>query len=188
MPKLSSAGWIAHDLGLAAAIGGALFGKVAFDPSLKQIKNAKWRDKVNEDAWGRYGPLTLGAHLAVAAPWLIGRLMLSGKEVSSEARQLTKAKDILIGISLVTVAASAILGRIMSKRKVAAAGPEEARAGGANGHKGADERKQIIIDRTLDSISMLNLAANIGVMGVTAVLALEAAESKKFDDDARALP
>ena len=185
MPKLTSAGWIAHDLGLAAAIGGALFGKVAFDPSLKQIKNARWRDEVNEDAWGRYGPLTLGAHLAIAAPWLIGRLMLSGKEVSPTARQLTRAKDILIGVSLVTVAASAILGRIMSKRKVAAVGPEEARA---DNHPDTDDRKQIMVDRTLDTVGMLNLAANIGVMGVTAVLALEAAESKKFDDDARALP
>jgi hypothetical protein len=184
MPKLSSAAWIAHDLGLAAAIGGTLFGKVAFDPSLKQIKNPKWRDKVNDDAWHRYGPLTLGAHLAIAAPWLVGRLMLSGKEVSSNARQLTKLKDVLIGVSVVSVVASAILGRIMNKRKVSAKGPEQARTDDASG----DDRKQVTIDYTLDAVSMLNLAANVGVMGVTALLAMEGAESKKFEDDARDLP
>ena len=187
MPKLSTAGWIAHDLGLAAAIGGALFGRVAFDPSLKRIRNAKWRDKVNEEAWGRYGPVTLGAHALVAVPWVIGRMMLSGREVSDTARSLTRAKDILVGVSVVCCLASALLARLMASG-AHEPGPEEARAhGGQQAHDGADRRK-VILDHAVDAAGMINLAANVGLMGVTTALAMEGAESKAFVDDSRALP
>ena len=47
MPKLSTAGWVVHDVGLAAIVGGSLFGKTAFDPAINKLRNAKWRDKVN---------------------------------------------------------------------------------------------------------------------------------------------
>lgn len=185
MPKLSTAGWIAHDLGLATAIGGSLFGKVAFDPSLRQIKNARWRDKVNEDAWGRYGPVSLAAHALIVLPWVAGRFMLSGKEVSSTARTLTRVKDVLVGVSVLTVAASALLGRLMARKKERDVGPEEARA---DNHRNAAEQKKVAIDYTLDAVSLVNLVANAGLVGVTAVLAMEGNQSKRFAREADDLP
>lgn len=186
MPKLSTAGWVAHDVGLAAIVGGSLFGKTAFDPAINKLRNAKWREKVNEDAWGRYGPLTLAAHAAVAVPWLIGRLMLSGKEVSGTARALTRAKDILIGVSLVTVAASAVLGRIMSRRKARERDAEA--VGEANALPDNQAHEKRALDRAIDVVSTVNLAANVGVMGVTSVLAMEAGESLRFALASRDLP
>jgi hypothetical protein len=186
MAKLSTAGWVAHDLGLAAAVGGSLFGKTAFDPAVKQIRNAKWREKVDEDAWRRYGPLTLAAHAAVAVPWFIGRSMLTGREVSGTARTLTRVKDVLIGVSLATAVASAILGRILARRR------DRERDAGAVGEANAlpDNKEHVkgALDHAIDVVSTVNLAANVGVMGVTSVLAMEGNHSGKFAVASRFLP
>lgn len=186
MPKLSTAAWVAHDLGLAAAVGGSLFGKTAFDPAVNKLRNAKWREKVNEDAWGRYGPLTLAAHAAIAVPWIVGRFMLSGKEAGGTARALTRAKDILVGVSLVTVAASAILGRLMSKRHARDRQPEE--VGAANAMPDHQAHEKTMLDRAIDVVSTVNLAANAGLIGVTSALAMEGSESLRFAVESRDLP
>jgi hypothetical protein len=186
MPKLSTAAWVAHDLGLAATIGGSLFGKTAFDPAVNQLRNAKWREKVNEDAWGRYGPITLAAHAAVAVPWIVGRVMLSGKEVSKTARSLTLAKDILVGVAVATAVASAILGRLMSKRHVRAR--DASVVGEANVVPDHETQEKVLLDRILDVVSGVNLAANAGVMGVTSALAMEGSESARFAFESRTLP
>jgi hypothetical protein len=186
MAKLSSAAWVAHDIGLAATVGGSLFGKTAFDPAIKQLRNVKWREKVNDEAWRRYGPLTLAAHAAVALPWIVGRTMLSGKEAGGTARSLTLAKDILVGVSVVTVVASAILGRIMSKRKSRERDVEQ--VGAANALADNQEHERHLLDRAIDVVSTVNLAANVGLMGVTSVLAMEASESHRFAHASRDLP
>jgi hypothetical protein len=186
MPKLSTAAWIAHDLGLAASIGGALFGRIALDPSLKRISDPDERDEVNQDAWSRYGAVTLASHAAIAAPWVVGRVLRSGSEVSSTARSLTRVKDVLLGVSLASVAASAILGRVMGRRKkTTGVGPEEARA---HGGPSEDGRGQVAIDRALDAVGLINLAANIGMAGVTAALAMEGSQSVRFALNSRKLP
>lgn len=187
MSKLSTAAWIAHDLGLAASIGGALFGRVALDPALKQISDPAERDQVNEAAWGRYGKVSLISHLAIAASWLVGRTMLSGREVSASARSLTRAKDVLVGVSVASVAGSAILGALLSRER-GEPGPEEARARGANGKGRGEAHEKVAIDRTLDVIGLVNLGANIALAGVTAALAAEGNRSARFALVSRFLP
>ncbi|HVV88242.1 MAG TPA: hypothetical protein VHE35_34610 [Kofleriaceae bacterium] len=177
---------MAHDLGLAAAVGGSLFGKAAFDPAVKQLRNAKWREKVDDDAWRRYGPINVAAHAAIAVPWLIGRLMLSGREVSGTARSLTRAKDILVGVSFVTAAACAVLGRILSNRRDRDRRPDETGEAAAMPDHQAHERG--LLDRAIDVAGVVNLAANIGVVGVTSALAMEGSESGTFAVASRFLP
>jgi hypothetical protein len=46
MTKLSTAAWVAHNLGLAACFGGLLFGKTALNPSLNAIDSQADRGKV----------------------------------------------------------------------------------------------------------------------------------------------
>ena len=43
----------AHDVGLAAWLGGAMFGKLAHNPSLRKIASHTERGSVSNDAWGR---------------------------------------------------------------------------------------------------------------------------------------
>jgi hypothetical protein len=179
---------MAHDLGLAASIGGGLFGKTALDPALKEIEDPAQRDRVNRTAWRRYGWISLAAHVATAAPWFAGRAMLSGREVSPTARRLTRTKDVLMAVSLATCAVNAILGGRMAKRAETEPGPEEARAQRSNGAADGEAREKLALDRAIDVSSMINLAANIGVVGVTAALAMEGSESVRFALRSRRLP
>ena len=117
MAKLSSAAWIAHDVGLATALGGTLFGREALHPALREgIDDQLDRDRVADTAWRRFSWINLAAHGAMAATWFAGRTMLSGREVTRSARPLTVAKDALIVASLATGLASVVLGRILGKR------------------------------------------------------------------------
>jgi hypothetical protein len=189
MPRLTTAAWIAHDLGLAASIGGVLFGRTALDPALRLIEDPSERDAVNDAAWSRYGKVTLASHVAIAAPWVVGRFMRSGREVSSTARSLTRTKDILVGVSFVSCIASAILGSMVSKRRSSRdVGPEEARARGSNGHGDGEKQRKVAIDRTLDVVSLINTAANVGIAGVTTALAMEGSQSPTFSLSSRRLP
>src|SRR3954470_4403010 len=116
MAKLSAAAWVLHDVGLATAIGGTLFGREALQPAIHEIKDPIERGHVADVAWRRFSWLNLAGHVAVAATWLFGRSMLTGREVSTSARRLTVAKDALVIASLVTGVTSILLGRALGSR------------------------------------------------------------------------
>lgn len=186
MPKLSSAAWVAHDLGLAAAVGGALFGKTALSPAVHQLRNAKWREKVNEDAWSRYSPIMLAAHAAVAVPWIVGRTMLTGKEAGGTARSLTRAKDILVGVGVVTAIANVVIGKLMQRRHERARSAEE--VGAANAVPDNQPSEHTGLETVAALVGTVNMVANAAVMGVTSVLAMEGSESGRFALTSRTLP
>lgn len=189
MTTLSSAGWVAHEVGLATSIGGTLFGRTALMPALGAITSPQERDQVSAEAWQRFSWINIASHLAVAVPWFIGRSLLSGREVTREARSLTVAKDILVGASLITGISSVLLGRRLGKRSDEGFGPAEMRdrispEGEAEG-EAATTRK---LQRTVGTLGMLNLAANIGIAGVTALLAMQGSRSARFGFISRLLP
>lgn len=170
MPVLSSAAWVAHDVGLATSIGGSLYGKAAFHPALAEaVRDTDERRLAADAAWRRFGWINLAAHAAYAVPWLIGRTMLSGREASGAARQLTLAKDILVGVSLVSGIASVLLGRLLGKKV-----------------QRREDAAQL--NRAVGVVGAVNLAANVGVLGTTALLAMESSESGRFALTARKLP
>lgn len=184
MPNLSSAGWIAHDVGLATSIGGAMFGRWALEPALHDVSSPRERDGVSEVAWRRFSWLNLAAHVAFAVPWFVGRSMLSGREVGARGRALTRTKDMLVGASLITGVATMIIGRILGKRVRRGAGPEQARAGDARREASASPK----LERTVGLLGFGNLLATLGVAAVTALLAMEASKSVRFAVESRRLP
>jgi uncharacterized membrane protein len=173
MAKLSSAAWVAHEIGLATAIGGTLFGRVALQPALREVASDQDRAEIADSAWRRFNLINLAAHAVVATTWFVGRSMLSGREVSKTSRQLTCAKDYLVIASLVTGVASAIVGRKLGAM-------ERSRAGG--------DRQSDGVRKVVGALGMTNLAANMGVLGVTTVLAMEASHSLPFSYRSRKLP
>ena len=46
MAKLSTAAWVAHELGLATSLGGLLFGRPALNPNLEVLENRPERGKL----------------------------------------------------------------------------------------------------------------------------------------------
>jgi len=188
MAKLSSAAWIVHDVGLAASLGGTLFGRLAMQPALAQIRDAREHDLVATVAWRRFSWLNLAAHGAFAATWVVGRTMLSGREVSRTARTLTCAKDALVGASLATGVASVLLGRLLGVRGERGLGPAQQRTYEGDGHRGAEASRTHQIQRAVGLLGLLNLAANTAIIGVTQALAMEGNKSMKFSALSRWLP
>ena len=181
MTALSSAGWIVHDVGLAATIGGGLFGQFALEPSLDEISRPVERDRMSAKAWNKYSWMKLAGHAAFAIPWFIGRGMLSGTEVSARARALTRVKDILVGASLVTGVASIVIGRTLSKKSQEGRGPDQARSKG-------DDPESPVLEKAVAVTGVVNQLATIGVLAVTSLLAMEASDSFRFAAITKKLP
>jgi hypothetical protein len=176
MAKLSSAAWIAHDVGLATAIGGTLFGREALHPALREgIDDQEDRDRIADLAWRKFSWVNLAAHGAMAATWFAGRALLSGREVNRLSRPLTVAKDALIVGSLATGIASIVLGRALGRRV-----RRDATL--------ADRERTETLRRAVGATGLVNLAANVGILGVTAALAMQGAKSPTFSLFSRRLP
>lgn len=178
MSKLSTSSWILHNLGLATSIGGNLFGQGAFQPALQSdVTDEKQRAQISDDAWSRYSWWNLAAHGVVAATWLAGRTMLSGREVSGTARTLTRVKDVLVVASLATGISSVIIGKLL-------------------GAKAKRQREQnVASDPAVDglrtavkAVGAANIIANAAMGAVTTTLAMESAKSPTFSAIARLLP
>lgn len=180
MAKLSSAAWMAHDVGLATSIGGTLFGRQAFQPALNtEVDSRLERDRISTSAWRRFTWINLAAHGVVAATWFVGRSMLSGREVSRTSRRLTVAKDALVAASLITGIASALLGRTLGTRM------QQRETAGIDDESTRELER---LRRTVGVLGNLNLAANAGVMAVTTALSMEASHSLPFAYVSRKLP
>jgi hypothetical protein len=176
MATLSSAAWIAHDVGLATALGGTLFGREALHPALRAgIDDQEDRDRVADLAWRKFSWVNLAAHGAMAATWFVGRAMLSGREVNRISRPLTVAKDVLIVASLATGIASVVLGRSLGRQV-----RREATL--------RDRERCETMRRAVGATGLVNLAANLGIVGVTAALAMQGSKSPTFSIVSRLLP
>jgi hypothetical protein len=192
MSTLSTAAWAAHDVGLATAIGGTLYGRAALEPALHEIADPAERDRVSTSAWQRFTWLNLAAHGVYAATWFVGRSMLSGREVSSTARSLTRFKDGLVIAGLVTGIGSAVLGRMLGKCVQRGEGPAQAREVGgaartvAGGN--AQAERTVALQRAVGGLGIANLIANIATLGITAALAMEGSRSPRFVARSRYLP
>lgn len=185
MSHLSTAAWAAHDVGLATAIGGTLYGRAALQPALEDITIPSERDRVSADAWKRFSWINLAAHAVVAASWFTGRALLSGREVTGTARTLTQVKDGLVIASLATGVASNMLGRKLGARIEEGMGPEElADRAGAEG----EAKKAFRLRKVVGILGMANLVTNIAVLGITTVLAMEGNKSGRFPLWSRRLP
>jgi hypothetical protein len=188
MAKLSSAAWMVHDMGLAASIGGTLFGRMALQPALYKIALPEERDLVSADAWQRFSWINLLSHAAFAVPWFFGRTMLTGREVSGRARSLTRVKDVLIGASLITGVSSVLLGRWLGKRGMEGRGPQAVNEGQRFGHSDADVSRTHAIKHTVGILGIMNLVATTGVGAVTTLLAMEGNKSARWAPLSRFLP
>ncbi len=185
MATLSSAAWAAHDVGLATAIGGSLFGQVALEPALEEVTSPAERDRAATDAWRRFSWFNLAAHAIVAGSWFVGRAMLSGREVTGTARRLTRVKDGLVVASLATGIACNVLGRILGKKTDEGMGPNElSDRAGAEGLA----KQTLRLQKTTGILGTANLFTNIAILGVTSLLAMEASKSNRFPLWSKRLP
>lgn len=185
MSYLTSAAWIAHDLGLATTIGGTLFGQKALHPALNErLADDQQRKMVADAAWRNFSWMNLAAHGVFAATWFIGRGLLTGREVSKTSRTLTRVKDGLVIASLATGVASIVLGRILGK-KVRDREEQEMSGTMDAGEPAAGIER---LRKVVKLMGSLNLISTAGIGAVTTALSMEASHSLPFSFVSRGLP
>lgn len=109
--QLGAIGRAAHDVGLAALLGGNLFGRLAFHPAVGAIGEPAERGRVVNDAWRRYGTVSSVSLATVVVGWAAGRsLEVRNASLSTPERRLAYVKDALVAAVLVSGVATAVEG------------------------------------------------------------------------------
>jgi hypothetical protein len=182
MATLSTTAWVLHDLGLAAGFGGNLFGQLALNPAVKAIESREQRSKVTHVAWDRYKVVNAVSLAAVASTWLIGRLVLSGREVGRASRSVTLLKD-----GLVIGAVASGIGAMVTGTMLDSALQDQPIE---SGHTPTAEtpRRVARLQNVVNAIGIANLVLEASVLAVTTVLAMTSGKSRKWSFVSRLLP
>jgi hypothetical protein len=158
----------AHDVGLAAWLGGAMFGKLAHNPSLVKIASHTERGSVSNAAWNGYNPINAVGLGTAALGWAAARATeASNGNLSARERALSTAKDGLMASSLLTGVLSGIQGARLARQAPDGAVPVE------TGTTPAPETpaKAAGIQRSLGLLGNLNIASGVALVAVNAILA-----------------
>jgi hypothetical protein len=158
----------AHDVGLAAWLGGAMFGKIALNPSLERITSPAERGSVSNAAWNGYNAVNAAGLGAAALGWGAARLTEANPaNLSGREKALSTAKDGLMAAAVLTGLANGVQGLRLAKQAPGGAVPIE------TGTKPAAETppKAAKIQRSLELLGTVNIAAGVALVAVNAVLA-----------------
>lgn len=164
---LSQVGRAAHDIGLAALLGGNLFGRLALHPSVTHISDKAERGQVVNAAWRRYGAINSLSLAALVSGWLGARFNEAAPtQLSAAEQRLAVAKDALVGTVALAGLATAVQGIRFARQAPGGAVPLE------DGDHTAPEATQVQAraKRRLNALGLVSLAAELGLAGVNAAL------------------
>jgi hypothetical protein len=165
---LANATRAAHDVGLAAWLGGAMFGKLAHNPSLVKITNHAERGSVSNAAWNGYNPINALGLGTAALGWAAARATEAGNgNLSGRERALSTAKDVLMASSLLTGVLSGVQGARLARQAPDGAVPVE------TGTKPAPDTplEAAGIQRSLGMLGNLSIVSGVALVAVNAILA-----------------
>jgi hypothetical protein len=158
----------AHDVGLAAWLGGVMFGKFAHNPSLEKISSHAERGSVSNAAWNGYNPINAAGLGAAALGWGAARLTEANPvRLSGPEKALSRTKDGLMAAAVVTGIANGVQGARLARQAPDGAVPVQTGTKPA-----ADTPAQAArIQRRIAVLGNLNLASGVALVAVNAVLA-----------------
>ncbi len=157
-----------HDVGLAAWLGGAMFGRFAHNPSLEQIDSHVERGKVANMAWGRYNLINSVALGAAAVGWAASRATETrSSRLTDTEQRLAQAKDVLMLVALSSGIISGVAGAQLAQQE-----PEGAVAV-ETGTKPAPETPKTAarLQRVIDLASVINISSGVALVSVNGVMA-----------------
>jgi hypothetical protein len=165
---VSSAGRAAHDVGLAAMLGGNLFGRLAMNPALGRVSDPSERGEVVNAAWRRYGTVNSLGLAGVLAGWYGARATETRpRYLTDRERSLAKAKDVTVGVVALTGVAAAIEGVRFARDCPDGAVPlADGATPSADTPPGAARRK-----RVLNALSAASIASEVALWGINAAMA-----------------
>ncbi len=158
----------AHDVGLAAWLGGSMFGKFAHNPSLTEISSHTERGSVANSAWGRYNPINaLGLGVA-AVGWAASRATETHPAKLSDTEQrLAQTTDGLMILALLTGVVSGVAGIRLAKQMPEGAVPVETGTTPAPETPGPAARLQ----RIISAASTVNVISGVALVAINGVMA-----------------
>jgi hypothetical protein len=183
--KLTTAAWVAHELGLAASFGGLLFGKLALNPNLEVVENKPDRGKLLNKSWNRYNAVNaLSVGMAIAT-WLAGRAAISGNlALDEQANNLVRTKDALLATAAATGLISMISGLQLTRQAPDGATPID--SGVSPAPEMSEEAARLL--RRVNVLGNVNIAVLGGVIAVSTILSMKANESVRWSLVSRLLP
>jgi hypothetical protein len=158
---------VAHEIALAALLGGNLFGRVAMNPALADVSDAAERGKVLNRAWRRYGTVNSLALVALVGGWLPVRSQHSRPlGLGGPGRRERVVKDVAVGAVVVTGLASAAGGIGFAQQAPDGAVP--LRSGSAPGPQTPERAARL--KHLVNALGALNLASELALATVNAAL------------------
>jgi hypothetical protein len=164
---VSSLGRAAHDAGLAALLGGNLYGRIALHPALADVSDAAERGRVLNRAWRRYGWINSAGLAAIIAGWTGARVNeAKPSSLSPRERRLAIAKDASVAAVAVTGLATALTGIRFAKAAPGGAVPIE--DGNHPGPYTPDHAAKL--KRRVNALSAASALSELTLVGVNAAL------------------
>lgn len=165
---ISSAGRAAHDIGLAAIVGGNLFARVGMHPAVARIQDERERGKVVNLAWRRYGTVNSIGLAALVTGWAGARAgEAKPSQLNGRERDLALAKDILVGAVAVTGVGAGLEGMRFGAMEPEGAVPLDD-GDNASARATPGERRS---KRLLSAVGALHLGSAMALVAVNASLA-----------------
>jgi hypothetical protein len=158
----------AHDVGLAAWLGGAMFGKFAHNPALRRISSHSERGAVANTAWNGYNVVNAVGLGAAALGWAAARMTEARPDkLSGRERALSRAKDGLMAMSVATGILNGIQGARLARQAPDGAVPVE------TGTEPAPETppQAARIQKSLEMLGTLNILSGAALVAVNGILA-----------------
>jgi hypothetical protein len=168
---------VLHNIGMAAWVGGALFGRVALNPSLARISSHAERGAVANAAWNAYNVVNATSLAAVGMGHIGGRLTeLRSSNLSDREKPFVWAMDAFTTAGVLTGAVSAVQGARLARQAAAGAVPVE------TGTKPAPETpaQAAWIQRSLDVLGLVNIASGLGLVAAAGLYWRSAASRPPF--------
>jgi len=166
--SLANATRALHDIGLAAWLGGSMFGKFALNPAVRLAQDKSDRGKIVNGAWNGYNAVNSLALGAVALGWAGARMTEARNGQMTDGEQtLARVKDVLVATAVVTGLASGVQGGRLAKQAPEGAVPIE------DGTTPAAETPPPAakIQRSLGVLGNVNIVTGLALAGVNAMLA-----------------
>jgi hypothetical protein len=172
---VSQAGRAAHELGIAALLGGNLFGRLALHPSVERISDPRERGEVVNAAWRRYGTVNSIGLVALTAGWAGARAeeARGSGRLTARERTLARVKDGLVVTVFVTGALTAIEGVRFSRQAPDGAVPLT----DGSTPSPATPPRAARMKRTLNVLGAAAIGAEAALVAVNAALAQESFRS-----------
>ena len=155
---------VLHNVGMAAWVGGALFGRVAHNPSLNRISSHAERGAVANAAWSAYNVVNACALTTVGLGHVGGRITeLRSANLSDRERPFVRAMDAFTAIGLTSGVLSSIQGARLARQAPDGAVPVETGTRPAPQTPATAAR----IQQSLNVLGLVNVASGLGLVAAT---------------------